>query len=105
MRYRVSNPSASSEIEKQSCTKSLRDVVFHFCGLLEWIDEALVNGFSFFCGKQRLPPKVVQRRNVELLAVIALNLGIEEEPALAFEEIWNRVQRVCLKMIQTRSES
>ena len=64
-----------------------------------------MNGFSFFCGKQRLPQKMVQRRNVEFLAVIALNLGIEEVPALAFEEIWNRVQRVCINIIQTCSES
>lgn len=72
----------------------IRNFVFSFCDLLEHLLKSMQDGFSFQFGTRPLHRNLILSRNLELLAVVVLNLGIDRVPAIGYREIFARVQKV-----------
>ena len=72
------------------------DMGFCFCNLLRKLDIALSEGFLLPFGARFLPAILVQRRNVDYVAITMLNLGSDRNLPYRWGELWNRVQPVCI---------
>ncbi|MCJ1266903.1 hypothetical protein MMC22_006788 [Lobaria immixta] len=85
----------SSQAERSRYTKHLLELVNHFSELLNYLDKSADKNFEFSCNGRRLPSStILQRRNVELLAVIALNMGSERTLDENFAKIWDAIKAV-----------
>lgn len=58
------------------------------------VNIAISNDFRFSFGGRLLSPILLQRRNIEFVAIVALNLGVDKYPAIHWRETWNRTQEV-----------
>ena len=82
---------ADPKKERPNYTDIIQQLVHSFCYLLEHLDQQLsqaAHRISFTAGSRVLPPSMVQRRNMEFLAVIVLNMGSENKA------MWDRTQKV-----------
>jgi hypothetical protein len=77
----------------------IQEFVFSFCDLLEHLLRSLQAGFSFQFGTRSLHRNIIMPRNLELLAVVVLNLGIDRVPASGYREILERVQKVNIHIL------
>lgn len=83
----------SSQAERSRYTKHLLELFNHFSGLLSYLDKSADGNPEFSCNGRRLPSSMIlQRRNVELLAVIALNMGSERTLDGDFGNIWDGIK-------------
>lgn len=87
-----------TEENRSKYTKLLMELVFSFIRLLERIDHDINAGsFVFLCSGRRLTSSIMQRRNMELLAVIAFNIGSDSVRHPDFEKMWDHIKKVCVR--------
>ena len=94
----LQNPSPKlalgSEVDRSKYTEHLSNLVKVFCRCLEFVDES-----SMGDNGRPLPlSMLIQRRNMELLAVIALNMACQKTLDRDFEQVWKRIQDVRCKL-------
>lgn len=83
-----------SEVDRSKYTEHLSNLVNVFCQCLESVDESsMVDN-----GRPLSISMLIQRRNMELLAVIALNMACQKRLDRDFEQVWKRVQDVRCKL-------
>lgn len=88
----------STEEERSKYTRLLSELVFSFTFLLERLDQSITRGgFVFRCSGSRLSSSSMQRRNMELLAVIALNMGSDTICDPDFGKMWDRIKQVRVR--------
>lgn len=88
----------TTEEERSKYTKLLVELVFSFSFLLERLDQAITwEGLVFSCSGLRLSSSSMQRRNMELLAVIALNMGSDTIRDPDFGKMWDRIKQVRVR--------
>lgn len=84
------NGSISDNKNRHTCTEMLLRVVRGYCNLLRRTDRV----FTYTSGDRLVPRNLVQHRNMDFLAVIALNLESEKSPAPAWRERWQEIKNV-----------
>lgn len=82
--------SNSDSMRRDICTATLLRLVSGYCDLLRRTDRVL----TYTDGERKLPRNLVQHRNMDFLAVIALNLESEKSPAPAWREKWREIKYV-----------
>lgn len=86
-----------TEEERSKYSKLLLELVFCFSRLLEHLDQNITEGsFSFSFSGWRPTSSLIQRRNMELLAVIALNMGSDRVRDQDFGRAWDYIRKVRL---------
>jgi hypothetical protein len=85
-----------SELSRYVFQQRLVQLVIGFCRLLFRLDEAFTSdpGFSFCLGSMNYPRWILQRRNVELVAIAIINLGSTNAPVRGFAHAWETAKKV-----------
>lgn len=84
------NASISDSSRRDICTELLLRLVRGYCNLLRRTERLL----NYTIGERKVPRNLVQHRNMDFLAVIALNLESEKAPAPAWRETWREIRDV-----------
>lgn len=90
-----------TEEERSKYSKLLFELVFCFSRLLEHLDQNITEGsfyFSFSGRRLTITSSLMQRRNMELLAVIALNMGSDRVRDQDFGRMWEYIRKVRLRV-------
>lgn len=72
---------------------SLRELTICYCQLLSRVDS--LSGPHFRLGKTYYPSRLLHQRDMELLALIVVNLGFSNNVVQGFKELWQVVCQVC----------
>lgn len=84
--------------ERSKFTNLLFKLVISFSRLLVRLDQLIdVRGSVFLCSGRRLKSSMMQRRNMELLAVIALNMGRDKSRDPGFDRMWDNIRKVRVR--------
>ena len=84
------NASISDSSRRDTCTEMLLRLISGYCDLLRRTDRVL----DYTNGERKVPRNLVQHRNMDFLAVIALNLESEKSPGPAWRERWREIKHV-----------
>lgn len=86
----TANVSISDSSRRDTCTEMLLRLICGYCDLLRRTNQVS----NYTNGERVIPRNLVQRRNMDLLAVIALNLESEKSPAPAWRDTWRDIKHV-----------
>lgn len=78
---------------RDTCTRMLLRLVCGYCDLLRRTNRPQ----AYTNGERPVPRNLVQHRNMDFLAVIAVNLESEKSPAPAWQQRWQEMKHVCCR--------
>ena len=82
----------SNDDDLRSYAGSLFELTDCYCQLLSRLGP--VRGRSFRLGSSHYPSRVLHQRNIELLALVVVNLGFSCSEVKGFKEVWRSVSQV-----------
>ena len=92
----VAQSSLAREISSRDLrtyASSLLELTMCYCQLLSLLGS--LPGPGFRLGVSNYPSRLLHRRNIELLALVIVNLGLSNAGVKGFNEVWERVCQVC----------
>ena len=76
----------------QTYASSLLELTTRYCQLLSYLE--LLPDHEFHFDTSYYPSRLLHRRNVELLALVIVNLGFYYGRMKTFREVWKRVSKI-----------
>lgn len=95
MQSQAASAGQISEQQKLIYGSCFLNLISSFCNLVHKLEWAMKNlEIVFNCGGNRTPSVAIKRRSVDLLTILALNLGHWPIAPRGFSDVWKQIQNV-----------